>query len=463
MTRGVVTHDEGYILHSAEKIFDGQIPYRDFHFVYTPLSIFLTWISFVIFQPSILSSRILMILIALLSSGLIFKTIMYATKNKLYATIAVLTFVSWGPTHINFAWPVMFAIFTAFLFSFLLLKFTDSRKSRYLFLAGIAAFFVFLAKQNFGIAILIPSAIFFSIKHARSLKYTLPFIYGYLWGIIFFAVYLLATGSFAPFLYDLYDFTIKRIFINESLTTNFIYKDTLIVMLSRTAFYLLPLALSLAAFILLFLRRRFHLLFLPATVAVFYIVGIRPTTDYTHLVPLLSLCGIPLALYLRFNIQSTIRMLILIFTFTFIFLGFNTALFKGYYRWDTPLTKHNNFSSNPKINIFLNDKFYNEFKELQNIADTYTATDDYIFVNSYNPLLYFVMNRKEPTKNNVLATEIDPQQYYDEALGNLVAKQIKIVILDHKSLNNLPIKKYIENNYRFDKTIQDFDIYLRNP
>ncbi len=459
-TRGVTTHDEGYILNSSWKMLSGSMPYRDFHFVYTPGSLFLTALSFALFGVSILSSRIVMIFLAIGSIVLIYEIIVRATKNKLYAIIAVLIFVAWGPTHINFSWPVMYSIFTAFLALYLLMKFLETRQTRFLYFSGISAFFVFVAKQNFGIIFIIPILIFFLTKSSRQAKYLLNFLTGYMWGIIGFTIYLLKTSSFGPFLSDLYFFTIKRILINDALTTHFIYHDQPLVMILRTSFYLLIPIVSIATFILLYIRRRFHLLFLPVFVLVFYIVGIRPTTDYIHLVPLLSLIGIPIALYLRFNIYTTVRYLLLIFSLTLIIIGFQTALYKGYYRWDTPLVTHNYFMNENRSHIFVNEKFYFEFKDMITTTSRFTKKGDYIFVNSYNPLLYFITDRKEPVKNNYLTVEIDPKEYYSEMVGNLVAKKIKIVILDHNSIQNLPVKKFINDNYFFLKTIQDFDIYL---
>ncbi len=462
-TRGVITHDEGYILNSSWKMLSGIMPYRDFHFVYTPGSLFLTTLSFALFGVSILSSRILMLFIAVASIALIYGIIVKATNNRLYAVIAILIFVAWGPTHINFSWPVMYAIFTGLLTSYLLMKFLETRQARFLYFSGISAFLVFVAKQNFGVVFIAPVFIFFLTKSSRQVKYLLNFLTGYIWGIIGFLLYLLNASSFGPFFSDLYFFTIKRILINDALTTHFIYKDHFIPMIFRTGFYLLIPFVCIATLILLYTRRRFHLLFLPTFVLLFYIVGIRPTTDYIHLVPLLSLIGIPIVLYLRFNIYTMLRYLILVFSLILIVVGFHTALYKGYYRWDTPLITHNYFLNNDRIHIFTNEKFYYEFNDMIATTSRYTKDEDYIFVNSYNPLLYFITNRREPVKNNYLTTEINPKEYYEEMVGNLVAKKIKLVILDHKSIQNLPVKKFINDNYYFLKTIQDFDIYILKP
>jgi hypothetical protein len=463
MTRGVVTHDEGYILWSSEKLLNGLLPYRDFHFVYTPLSLFLTSLTFAILKPSILSSRLLMVIINLVTSWLIFKTVFLSTKNKIYATLALLIFVAWGPTHINFSWPVMYAIFTGTATCYLLMKFIETRREMYLFAAGIMTFTVFLSKQNFGVVMLFPLISFFIIKHARNLKFVLSFIYGYSWAFIFFVIYLLQTDSVGSFINDFYVFTIQRIVINSGLTTSFIYHDSVLNMVLRTGIYLVPIVLSLSSFVLLFIRRRFHLLFIPVFVSSFYIVGIRPTTDYIHLAPLMSLIGLPLALYFRYNIQTTVRIILFVFSFTFILLGFQTALFKGYYRWDSPLIEHNVFFKDPKVNIFLNEKFADEFKQLIEITNKNSREGDYILVDTYNPMIYFIIRRAEPTKHNFLSTGVSPAVYYNEVKGNLIAKKVKVIFMGNNALNALPIKNYIIKNYHFEKTIQDFDVYVRNP
>lgn len=463
LTRGVVTHDEGYILHSSEKMLHGLMPFRDFHFVYTPLSLFATSISFLILKPTIFSSRLLILSVYMASIFFVYRIIFSTTKNKLYSTLSVLLFVAWGPTHINFSWPVVYAIFTGLTSIYFCLKFTQNRNVRYLFLAGFSCFLVFCAKQNFGLAIIFPVITFFLVKHARNWRYILTFLSGYAWAFIFFMIYLLLTQSVPQFLNDFYVFTIQRVIVRSELTTNFIYNDSFIKMLARTLLYITPVILSTASFVLLYVRRRFHLLYLPIFVVSFYIVGIRPTTDYIHLTPLLSLIGIPLALYLRYNISSTVRILLLFFAFCMILLGFQTALFKGYYRWDSPFITNTIYFKNPKVNIFINDKTNFEFTQLIDIANQYTNIDDYIYVNSYSPMLYFVMNRKEPTRHNFLSSGVAYNEYYREVLGNLVARKIKILILDHNSLGTLPIKSFIKKHYIFLKTVQDFDVFILRP
>ncbi len=461
--RGVVTQDEGYILSSAEKTIQGLLPYRDFRFVYTPGAVFATALSFIIFGTSVISTRILLLLIHIGSCFLIFRIITLSTKNKFYATLALLLYLAWGPTHINFSWPVMYVVPLALLSSFFILKFLETRSTRYLYLAGAASFSIFFFKQNFGIAFLIAIIPFFLVKSSRNIHYILAYIYGYLWAFILFCIYLLLTGSFPGFISDFKFFTLQWILINKSLTTKFIYPDSFFPMILRTFFYLIPAIISISTFSLLFIRRRFHLLFLPIFVLLFYLFGIRPTTDYIHLVPLLSLTGIPFALYLRYNISTTIRFLLFGVIFLLVLLGFYTALFKGYYRWDDPLIYQNYLTNNPKIGLPISQKLQFEMREIKKTVDKYSEKGDYIYVDSYNQFIYFMSDRSEPTRSTYLALGNNPKKYYEEVVGNLVAKKVKILLLSYRGIESNPIKEFILKHYYFYKTFQDFDLYLLKP
>lgn len=460
-TRGTISHDEGYILQSSLKLYEGQIPYRDFHFVYTPGSIFLTALSFLIFSPSILSSRILMIIISLLSSLLVYKTTLLATKNKLYGFLATLTYIAWGPTHVNFAWPVMFCIPVGLALCFFLLKFISNQKDRYLFFAGSSTFIMFLFKQNFGVAAILASIIFFlCYKNSRKLNSILSFLYGFVWSAILFAFYLLSTKSLVSFINDMYLFTFWRIIIQEDLNTKFFYYDTFVKSVGRFFIYLLPLITSVATIIIILLRKRYYLLFIPFFIFAFYFLGIRPTTDYIHLTPLLSLIGISMVLFLRFNTSSALRFGTFFLILIIIALGFQTALFKGYYRWDEPLINHNVFYKHSRVNIFVSNKTNNDLSKFLSVINHNSVKDDYILINSYNPLYYFVSNRSEPTKHNYLTHDVNSTLYDYSVIVALSQKKIPLVFIPKNSRESINI--YIKTHYFYIDSFGDFEAYGQN-
>src|SRR3990167_9683324 len=97
---GLVYSDEGYIVNTASRILSQELLYRDIHFVYTPLSAWITCIAF-LFDQSILSERIITICVAFLSIIFLYIFLVRFTKSMLLTQLLVLLFLSWGPIHIN--------------------------------------------------------------------------------------------------------------------------------------------------------------------------------------------------------------------------------------------------------------------------------------------------------------------------------------------------------------------------
>src|SRR4051812_36697341 len=120
--RGVTYYDEGYIINSALRVVHGQIPYKDFDMVYTPASFVLTAGFLKAFGESLFSERLGALILSVFSLIALVLLVRNITKNNFILIASVLFFISWGPSHINFAWPVMFAVcflLYAMLFYFL--------------------------------------------------------------------------------------------------------------------------------------------------------------------------------------------------------------------------------------------------------------------------------------------------------------------------------------------------------
>ena len=71
--RGFTYHDEGYIVQAAERTLHGEIPYRDFHFIYTPITLYLTLLAFKLFGISIFSERLLLLIFSFVTVGMLWK------------------------------------------------------------------------------------------------------------------------------------------------------------------------------------------------------------------------------------------------------------------------------------------------------------------------------------------------------------------------------------------------------
>src|SRR3989344_3887407 len=95
-SRGFIPHDEGWILHPAQRITQGQLPYRDFHYIYTPGVAYFIAFVFKLFGPIIVGSRAAS-LSSPLSSGWLFWAIgqKRAPKSPLFFLAAAI-YLPWG-------------------------------------------------------------------------------------------------------------------------------------------------------------------------------------------------------------------------------------------------------------------------------------------------------------------------------------------------------------------------------
>lgn len=435
---GLANNDEGYILNSAQKVIDGQAVYRDFHFRYTPLSIFFTSSALVLLGNSILSSRILMILIDLFSIFLIIQICKSITRKNIYAFFASLVYVIWGPAHINFAAPVMFAIPLTLLSIYLVKLFEKSQNPRLPFLIGLNVFAVFLADQKFGILFL-PILFYFLVTKKR-ISQIFNFIYGTLWGIIFFSLYLLSTSSFESFINDFYNFSLKNLFIGRLGLSSF--------------FYIILPASSIALIILLIYRKKYGLIFIPLLTLLYSIAGLSSQSDYSNLVPLISLTGTIIVIFINKLPLLYIKVIGYFILVMLLISGFQTALFEG---GSNASFYSNNFVSD-KISVFTNDKFADDYKTLKNYVNLYTKKDDYIYVDSYSPIIYYVLERKQPTKND-FPVYPNSSSYQKEVVYSLVGKEVKAVLLSD-SKSSTQTETYVHSKYRFIKRIGDYFLFV---
>lgn len=462
--RGFLTHDAGNALHAAQRVLDGDIIYKDFFYPYTPGFVFLTALSFKVFGESILSGRILMLVVSTFTSIIIYKIVQNVIQKPYLGYIAAVVFLSWGPTHINFPWPTMFALFSGFLTLLLIISAYKHGNNLSYFLSGLTALLTFLFKQNFGIAIALTNVVFYIFaKNKITHKNLLTHFLGIGIGILLFEIYLSATNSLTDFLINLYQITFVQIIINKSLTTPFVY-DTSFWGLIKTIFYLSPAIISFTYLLQSIRARKETSIYVTIStfVLLFYVFGIRPVTDYTRLSVVMSLVGIPLVLIGVTN-QPKLTILVNIGSITLIILGFYTALFKGYYRWETPLARQTVFLNNARAKIYTDTKYSKAVSELEPFIKQYSSENNYIFSYKHAPMFYFLFDRKNPTRYLSIArgsfSEVPPE----EIISNLKQKNVKLVILQvFETDAKDPIIEFINQNYQLMFKSPDYLLLVKN-
>lgn len=448
-------HDEGYILHAAQRFLQGDIPYRDFHFIYTPATIFATAFGFKIFGENILSGRILALLIAIVTSFIIYKITNQLTNNKLTSFISLLIFLSWGPSHINFPWPVVFAFPLGLIIIYLL---TRHYSSLHFVTIGMMAGIVFLFKQNFGLAVFL--TVFVYLLFAKDINRKKPFfliLLGAAFIAVLFVLWLIKTNAFMSFGMEFYEYSIIKIILEEKFTTGFPSEFPKLII------YLFPGLISLAALGISWGKRGGAFFGFSLFSLLFYIFGIWPIADYPHLVYLLATIGIPLAILINQSKgHSRIHNIMYIIVVSLIIVGIYTALYKKYYRWETPLIRQTHFIPDKRVRIFTDEKYKRVIEVMSKEVQRYTKKDESIFVFYRAPLIYFITNRRNPTKYIDFSPESLPQKEQKQVIGDLKKSNVLMIIThDLPSAGNEYIQKYIKSNFRQVKNVYEYGVWFR--
>src|SRR3989344_5505088 len=442
-----------------------------------------------------------MLLVSWLTGYLVYLICVKATNNRMGAFLAVSIYFAWGPSHINFPWPSLLAL-SAGLFTILILSkfltgtrnpFDKLRPSALRLLrleeipclsrdrfgmtsVGLMTFVTFLFKQNFGVAVLLTVIVSTGLMRPMSQMELLGKIKRYLFGAmvvgLIFTVYLLLTGSLSGFIDNFYFYTIKSFLIGGVAATSF--PSGL-----KGGFYLLPGLVSIIAVFVAYKRQR-KALILPIFGLTFYLSGIRPTTDYPHLVVLMSMIGLPLAVIIsNFQVQATRNSREhpggdkgavvwktgwLLLGISLIGIGFYTALFKDYYRWDSPLIKQNYFLKEGRAKIFADQKFSMIVPEIVAEIKKNSKRDGFIFVFPNAPMFYFLSGRKNPTRFINFPGGLQTKSQEQEVIEALKNKKVKLILTNEpeSKWTYQIIKKHLSGNYFKKKQILEFVIWKRN-
>lgn len=436
---GVKPAEEGYILNAANSFLKGFLPYRDFHYSYTPLSIFLTAFALNI-NASILSSRMLFLILSLASSIFLFRIIIFTTHNKIYAFLATLLFIIFTSLYINYPSPIVFGYFTSLAAIWLLMKFLETRRKVFLFPAGLLSFTVFLSHQGFGLAIITAASVFFCIKNSRRFYFISYFLYGYLWGITFFILYLISTDSFAGFIKDIEN--LKFLFKQNSSEIN--------ILLNTSALFLIFI-LHIFTIIILVVRRRFHLIFLQIYSTAILILNFY-SSNVMIFIPLL---GIPLSLLIRYSVSTNARLLF--------YLSFLAIVTLGVINLSIRVSEMNKvtFVNNPRVFIFADRKLVKETQLLSEVVSGFGYKNSEIFIISDNTLLYFWLDITMPSV--LIGSKVSDPSVSDKIVGHLVAKDIKIVIVDQRTIIPVKLDKYLKDLYINSKHFGNFSFLVYTP
>ncbi len=437
--RGAIPHDEGQMLNAASKLLAGQIPYKDFQFFYTPFSIFLLSLTFKVFGESILIEKLLAFAISLGSSYLIWEITYQTSKKIFWGILSVLLFIFWGSAVINFVWPVMLCIFLGLLNLKFVLAYQQKSKTATILLIGFTAALVLLTKQNFGIAILVVNFLTLILNSKfHSKEVVKHYLFGFILPILLFFSYLLVNNSLAIFFKEMYYIMFVKIAGEGMLATPFVYTDVFLNQIVRTGFYLLPLLVGITAlFVCKEKKTLYPIILLPTA---YYLLGIRPTTDFVHLAPFIAMLSLPLSvLFLKKKKLS------IVFLIALLILGVHSVLFRGLYKWEAPILMHNNYAGSFKTNVFIDDKHKIVFDTV--IPIIRNSSSEYIFIYHYSPIFYFLSDKKNPTRYDNLPPEIFTENVQIEVIKDITNASVDTIVIDKKFGDKTLFAKFINENF----------------
>ncbi|MBI3379831.1 hypothetical protein HY029_03700 [Candidatus Gottesmanbacteria bacterium] len=212
--KGLVLHDESYIIDGAYRFSLGQVPYRDFIYVTTPLTAMMHGVVFKIFGYQYIFSKIFISF-----QNVVFTIFLFILLLRflpiLPSFLATLAGSVWFYAIISAPWYDMDAWFFSLFAIFAFLYFYYLKKENYfwLFLTGVFAALSLLSKQNIGgVSLVLGAFSIFLLPRGDIGKRLIAYIIGGSLILILFLVYLNLHGALQYF----YDQAIKLAFLAKS-------------------------------------------------------------------------------------------------------------------------------------------------------------------------------------------------------------------------------------------------------
>lgn len=440
-----MTHDEGLMVNPSLRLLNGETAYKDFQFYYFPGTLLFYAPVLFIFK-SLIALRLAAVVVSAISILLIFRITFLISKNRLFTYLGTGIFLLFGPFTINFLSPTMLAIPCCLA----ALYFTLKKKPHHaLFLSGIFTGLSLVFKQNLAAAIFIAVLISILVSSRNRNENLKKYFMGFSLPLVLTGLFLFLTGALPAFLYGIYYFIYEKTILLGLQVTPFVQPDLPLNMFLKLVIYTFPFWISLLAIYLSFKHKK---QFLPVGIfcLFFYIFGIRPTTDYIHLAPILSLSALPLGLILFHTKNEATKIMIYILCLILLSIGFLNVGYRHYYRWDSPLIEHSVLINHPRVLLFGNGMAEKSINEIQKILRENPPSNKYMFIYGFMPMYYFLTDTKNPTRFDFIPPLSRAEE--EEIINNLLEKDVKIVltlsnITDDKSL----LGNFIKKNYKLKR------------
>jgi hypothetical protein len=451
VNKGIVLSDEGYYLHYAERIASGQVPYKDFVLQYTPAYFYLLALLYKIFGAQILVGRFLSVFFCM---GILFGSLVLL---KLYKIKSVPFHILSGLTLIALGYPLLhvpIVIWSCVLYAMLLVIFYiiwhREKRILFIFLLSTILAVTLLTKQNVGFVfiILINGLVLMSENKDWKKLLQLVFFLNIVW-VLFISLliftYWATAGNISGILAM---FRISKQFID---TYPFTYPPLTYLFEPTGIFKLLPYYYPIIYFILVIytmVKKKINwekCAFALVVLSGFF-VTVYPASDLIHVYPFL---GISLVSSLVFFYKEKFYIYIAGICMVFILMGLYLTFFTKSYRYEGYFLKETTPLNLPKtkgILVDYSDRGIYNIPPLYKFIQQHTKKNDYIFVYPFSPMLYFLLDRQNPTGIVQFQLLEAPDSVYSEnrVLREIKNKRVKYIIGAGPYINDKKISKFIQ-------------------
>jgi len=168
--RGLGLSVIGYSIAPAERVMQGEVPYRDFLFNYTPGILWVNALLMKLFGATLMTTRIGLFAFKLMTLVMLFYVASRLT-SPVKALIPVMLTLAWpGYQQVFNVYPDQYLMVFALAGLICLLNYDDTGLARWLLLCGLATGSVFLFKYNVGVLLLAAAALSIAMRELMTTR-----------------------------------------------------------------------------------------------------------------------------------------------------------------------------------------------------------------------------------------------------------------------------------------------------
>lgn len=443
VNKGIVLYDEGYYFHIADRIIQGQAAYKDFFLQFTPGYFYFFALILKIFGEQIITGRFLILITCLAILFLEFKIADKLNFSKAYdKTLLFLATVSFGFPLINnpgtLAWT---AVFSSLLLVYFFILWLRDKKIKNLIFTGLSLALIFAVKQNLGVYFIIISNFFLIFSSREKIKslfvINLSFLIPTLSWIFYFII-ISGTNRFLEFV------TFNKAYASiYSLSYPFFDLLSTPFGIFKLIPYYLPILLLVYLIYSFLKEKRIERYIFPILSIAGFFGTVLPTSDLLHVYPFYSLVLISGLIFIK---EKRIHKIWLILVILSIGIGFYLTFFREYYRYQPKYSFQNtDLKLDRTKGIKVDKPLASDLAKVNTFITNKTSKNDYILAYPFSPMLYFILERNNPSRYSIYYPGYLSNNQEIEVINEMRRKKVKYVVTRSEYQFKTPLSGFISS------------------